>query len=207
MSVHPGDLIRWRGEEHHVVLVRSSYLTLRPSDGDDDIEVLAADLQAEAEPASAKSTSEVLDLRVLKDLDRADRRTVDVWLDELDRFDQLIADSTSTSAATRLIIDNVNRRLGTDYSPRKVQRQHQALREIGVSGLLDRRRFGLAEAPARSYDSRLVDAFTEVIEADIMPRWPVVRCPIANPVEHPKNVPPDDPGVLIAAPPNQYGSR
>lgn len=164
MKVHPGDLIRWRGEEHHVVLVRNTYLTLRPVDGDDDVEVLAADLPGEAELASAVSASEVLDLRVLDDLDRAERNHVDVWLDELDRFESLVAEGTSKAAANRLIIDNVNRRLGTDYGPRKVQRQRQALQEGGVAGLLDRRRFGLADAPARAYDSRLVEAFTEVID-------------------------------------------
>lgn len=114
MIVHPGDILRWRGEDHHVVLVRPSYLTLRPVDGDDDIEVLAADLQVEAEPATARSVTEVLDLRILDELDPPDRKVVDVWLDELDRYADLMDKGTLQTDAAKIIIENVNRRLGTD---------------------------------------------------------------------------------------------
>ncbi|GGD88295.1 DDE-type integrase/transposase/recombinase [Microbacterium murale] len=146
-----------------MVLVRPSYLTLRPVDGDDDIEVLAIDLQVEAEPATARTVAEVLDLRILDELEPPDRKVVDVWLDELDRYADLIDKGILQADASKIIIENVNRRLGTDYSPRKVQRQRAALEASGVGGLLDGRRFGLANMPPRAYDARLVEAFAHVV--------------------------------------------
>lgn len=163
MSVHPGDIIRWQGGSHQVVAIRPTYLTLRAVDGDgDDVEVLAADLRHEAEPVAPASLRSLLDLRSLQDLDARDRKIVDVWQEELARFDDLVAAGVTKPAARQQIIDNVNRRLGTDYSPVKVWRQQRALEEFGVSGLLDRRRHGLADMPGRSYDERLIDAILTV---------------------------------------------
>lgn len=163
MSIHPGDVIRWQGGSHQVVAIRPTYLTLRAIDGDgDDVEVLAADLRHEAEPVAPASLRSLLDLRSLQDLDARDRKIVDVWLEELARFDDLVAAGVTKPAARQQIIDDVNRRLGTDYSPVKVSRQQRALEEFGVSGLLDRRRHGLADMPGRSYDERLIDAILTV---------------------------------------------
>lgn len=163
MSIHPGDIIRWRGESHQVVTIRPTYLTLRAVDGDGgDVEVLAADLRHEAEPAAPASLRSLLDLRSLKDLDARDRKIVDVWLEELARFDDLVAAGVTKPVARQQIIDSVNRRLGTEYSSVKVSRQQRALDEFGVSGLLDRRRHGLADMPGRSYDQRLIDAILTV---------------------------------------------
>lgn len=163
MSVHPGDIIRWQGGSHQVVAIRPTYLTLRAVDGDgDDVEVLAADLRHQAEPAAPASLRSLLDLRSLQDLDARDRKIVDVWLEELARFDKLVAAGVTKPAARQQVIDDVNRRLGTDYGPVKVSRQQRALEEFGVSGLLDRRRHGLADMPGRSYDERLIDAILTV---------------------------------------------
>lgn len=79
MKVHPGDLIQWRGANHHVVLVRPSYLTLRPSDGGEDVEILAADLQYEVESVTPLARP-LAELRNLDDIDDADRKVIDVWL-------------------------------------------------------------------------------------------------------------------------------
>lgn len=163
MSVHPGDIIRWQGASHRVVAIRPTYLTLRAVDGDEeDVEVLAADLQYQAEPAAPASLRSLLDLRSLQDLAKSDCETVEVWLEELARFDDLVATGVRKLAARQQIIDNVNRRLGTDYNPVKVSRQQRALQEFGVSGLVDRRRHGLADMPGRSYDERLIDAILTV---------------------------------------------
>ncbi|WP_167487244.1 DDE-type integrase/transposase/recombinase [Microbacterium laevaniformans] len=163
MTIHPGDIIRWQGGSHQVVAIRPTYLTLRAVDGDGyDVEVLAADLQHEAEPAAPASLRSLLDLRSLQDLDARDRKIVDVWLEELARFDKLVATGVTKPAARQQVIDSVNRRLGTDYSPVKVSRQQRALEVFGVSGLLDRRRHGLADMPGRSYDERLIDAILTV---------------------------------------------
>ncbi|KQR99119.1 hypothetical protein ASF93_12715 [Microbacterium sp. Leaf347] len=163
MSVHPGDIIRWQGGSHQVVAIRPTYLTLRAVDGDgDDVEVLAADLRHQAEPAAPASLRSLLDLRSLQDLDARDRKIVDVWLEELARFDKLVAAGVTKPAARQQVIDDVNRRLGTGYGPVKVSRQQRALEEFGVSGLLDRRRHGLADMPGRSYDERLIDAILTV---------------------------------------------
>lgn len=162
MNVHPGDLIIWRGERHTVTTVRPSYLTLRSVDGEEDVEVLASDLQYETEPAAPASIRPLLDLRSLKDLDPHERETVDVWLEELARLDELVETGMKKTPAYAHIIGNVNRRLGTSYNAIKVARQQRALEELGVSGLLDRRRFGLADMPGRSYDSRLIEAIMTV---------------------------------------------
>lgn len=163
MSIHPGDLIRWQGGSHRVIAIRPTYLTLRAVDGDgDDVEVLAADLRHEAEPAAPASLRSLLDLHSLRDLHPRDRKAVDVWLEELARFDDLVTAGVTKPAARQQVIGTVNRRLGTDYSPVKVSRQQRALEEFGVSGLLDRRRHGLADMPGRSYDERLIDAILTV---------------------------------------------
>ena len=82
MNVHPGDVIRWQGESHQVVAIRSTYLTLRAVDGDEEeVEVLAADLRYQAEPAAPVSLRSLLDLRSLQGLDARERKTVDVWLE------------------------------------------------------------------------------------------------------------------------------
>lgn len=162
MNVHPGDVVRWRGVSHRVVAVRSSYLTLRCTDNDDEIEVLAADFQFEAEPATATTARQLIDLRSLDTLDPGDRTVVDVWLEELAQLDELIAGGTQKTVAYTRTIGNINRRLGTRYNPVKMARQRRALEEHGVSGLLDRRRHGLSDKPTRSYDSRLVEAILTV---------------------------------------------
>ena len=162
MKVHPGDVIRWRGENHRVVVVRPTYLTLRAPDGDEDVEVLAADLQFQAEPATPLPTRQLLELRHAEDLDAPERKTVDVWLEELARVDELVGQGMKRMQAYEHVAENVNRRLGTDYGTSKVIRQRRALEQLGVSGLLDRRRFGLADMPGRAYDERLVDAVLTV---------------------------------------------
>ncbi|MBN9208011.1 MAG: transposase family protein [Microbacterium ginsengisoli] len=124
--------------------------------------MLASDLQYEAEPAAPASIRPLLDLRSLENLDPRERETVDVWLEELARLDEFVETGMKKSAAYERIIGNVNRRLGTSYNAIKVPRQRRALEERGVSGLLDGRRFGLADMPARSYDSRLVEAIMTV---------------------------------------------
>ncbi|WP_454129208.1 hypothetical protein [Microbacterium aurum] len=161
MKVHPGDLIRWRGANHRVVVVRPSYLTLRSLDGGEDAEVLAADLQFEAESVTP-SIRPLLELRSLDDIDAADRKTIDVWLEELERVDDLVSQGVKRMHAYEQIAGNVNRRLGTEYGTSKVIRQRQSLERFGVSGLLDRRRFGLADTQARSHDPRLIEAIMSV---------------------------------------------
>lgn len=161
MKVHPGDLIQWRGAGHRVVLVRPSYLTLRPSDGGEDVEVLAADLQYEAESVTP-SARPLAELRSLDDIDDADRTVIDVWLEELGQVDDLVADGMKRMHAYEQVAGNVNRRLGTDYGTSKVIRQRKSLEQFGVTGLLDRRRFGLADTHGRSYDSRLIEAVMTV---------------------------------------------
>ena len=163
MRVHPGHVIRWRGKEHVVVLVESSFLTLRPTDDGPDVEVLAADLQYEGAPKARVSTQDILDMRILEKLDHWERRVIDVWLEELDRLDDLISAGMARSAARLQIADSVNLRLGTTYGEAKVRRQREALERHGVSGLLDQRRFGLMNAPARSYDPRVVEAVASVM--------------------------------------------
>lgn len=158
-------MLRWRGSSHRVVVVGGAFVTLRPADGGDDIEVLRADLQYEAEPATARSAAQLLDLRVLDDLSKADRLVVDVWLEELERLDALVADGTKKADAYVVVAESVNQRLGTSYAPVKVQRQRKALAEHGVPGLLDQRRFGLADARPRSQDPRLIEAVVAVKEA------------------------------------------
>lgn len=162
MRLHPGDVIRWEGGTHQVIAVRPSYLTLRSADGDEDVEVLAADLQLDAEPAAAIPARHLLELRNLDDLDAAERRVVDVWLDELEGIEENAAQGMKRMQAYEQAAANVNRLLGTDYGTSKVIRQRQDLKKMGVSGLLDRRRHGLADAPGRAYDERLIDAILTV---------------------------------------------
>lgn len=165
MNVHPGELVRWKGDDHRVVAVRPAYVTLRGQDEEgDDIEVLRADLLANAEPAGVRSSAEILDLRLLDDLAPADRKIVDVWLEELERLSELLDKGATKKDAHRSTIDRVNRRLGTDYEVTKVARQVQSLDELGVAGLLDRRRFGLADRSVTKQDSRLVEAVVSVLE-------------------------------------------
>lgn len=158
MIIHPGELVRWNGEEHRIVTVRAAYVRLRPTDGEPDVEVLSSDLIAEAEPASARSMNDLLDMRTLDDLDSSERKAIDVWLEELDRLAQLLESGMKKTPAYEQIIANVNRRLGANYNAIKVPRQQQALAEKGVIGLLDRRRFGLADRQAPSHDPRLIEA-------------------------------------------------
>lgn len=166
MNVHPGELVRWNGDELRVVAVRPAYVTLRRQDGeDDDIEVLRADLVANAEPAGVRSSVEILDLRLLDELAPADRKVVDVWLEELEHLSDLLDKGAKKKDAHRATIDRVNRRLGTDYQPIKVARQARSLDELGVAGLLDRRRFGLSDRSVTKQDSRLVQAVVTVLEA------------------------------------------
>jgi len=162
VKLHPGDVIRWQGGTHQIIAVRPSYLTLRSADGEEDIEVLTSDLQGDAEPAAAIPARHLLELRHLDELDAAERRVVDVWLDELERVEENAAQGMKRMQAYELAAANVNRLLGTDYGTSKVIRQRQNLKKMGVSGLLDRRRHGLADAPGRSYDERLIDAILTV---------------------------------------------
>ncbi|MBF0816876.1 transposase [Microbacterium paludicola] len=164
MNVHPGEMVRWRGSSHQVVIVGATFVTLRPADGEDDIEVLTADLQRDAEPATVRSTAQLVNLRALDGLSKADRRVVDVWTDALDQLDDMVASGTSKTDAYAMTAAYVNTRLGTAYSASKVQRQQKALREHGVPGLLDQRRFGLAKPRPRAYDPRLIEALVTVLE-------------------------------------------
>lgn len=157
MNLHPGDAVRWQGESHTVVAIHSAYVTLRPLDGDDDIEVLSSDFAVRAEAAAPRPIRPLLDLRSVQSLDGRDRKVVDVWLEELARLDQLLSTGMKVDAAHQQTIDSVNRRLGTEYSPKKVSRQRRALDDFGVSGRLDRRRFGLPDMSSRSYDERLIN--------------------------------------------------
>ncbi len=91
MNVHPGEFLRWQGDEHRVVAVRPAYVTLRRQvEQAEDIEVLRADLEANAEPAGVRSSAELLDLRLLDELAPADRKIVDVWLEELEHLSDLL---------------------------------------------------------------------------------------------------------------------
>ncbi|AZS46028.1 MAG TPA: DDE-type integrase/transposase/recombinase [Microbacterium sp.] len=164
MIVHPGDLVRWNDEDLQVVAVRATYTTLRNAEMGEDLEVLNADLAERGEPATVRSTTDVLDLGVLDELPPADRKVVDVWLEELDRLSDLLEAGTKKTPAYQVTVDNVNRRLGTDYNAIKVTRQLAALDEFGVAGLLDRRRFGMADRPRSTQDPRLIEAIVSAMD-------------------------------------------
>jgi len=132
MIVHPGDLVRWNDEDLQVVAARATYTTLRNAEMGEELEVLNADLAERGEPATVRSTTDVLDLSVLDELPPADRKVVDVWLEELDRLSDLLGVGTKKTTAYQVTVDNVNRRLGTDYNAIKVTRQLAALEEFGV---------------------------------------------------------------------------
>lgn len=164
MNVHPGELVRWNDEDFKVISVHASYTTLRAGDTGEEIEVLNADLAARAEPAAVRSTSDVIDLRVLEEIPDADRKTVDVWIEELDHLSAMLASGMKKTPAYTATIEAVNRRLGTNFHAIKVNRQVEALDEFGVAGLLDRRRFGMADKPRSTQDPRLIDAIITVME-------------------------------------------
>lgn len=65
MIVHPGDLVRWNDEDLQVVAVRATYTTLRNAEIGEDLEVLNANLAERGEPATVRSTTDVLDLGLL----------------------------------------------------------------------------------------------------------------------------------------------
>lgn len=163
MKVYPGERVRWNERVYQVVVVHEAFASLRSTEGGGTVEVLLEDLQVQANPVSAPSAQDLIGLRALDGLPQDARHSVDVWIEELDRLDELVAQGVPKLEAYKETTERVNRRLGTNYEESKARRQRKALADHGVSGLLDQRRYGLADISPHSYDDRLVQTALNVM--------------------------------------------
>lgn len=166
MNVHAGDVINWHGETHTVVMIRPGYAVLRSTSTGESIEILRTELEGTAELSGGPATREaLLEIRELEDLDERERKFIEVWQQELDELERRVAAGVPVMTAYEDAAARVNTRLGTQYVGAKAARQRKRLAQHGLTGLLDRRRYGLAQTVPRAYDPRLIDAIMEVTYA------------------------------------------
>ncbi|WP_298945022.1 hypothetical protein [uncultured Microbacterium sp.] len=83
MIVHPGDQLSWNDSTYQVCEVNEGYVVLRDTVTDVEREVASSVLEKTAVVPEIRRLSSLSDLRILKTLGKADRREVDVWLEEL----------------------------------------------------------------------------------------------------------------------------
>lgn len=166
MIVHPGDQLSWNDSTYQVCEVNEGYVVLRDTVTDVEREVASSVLEKTAVVPEIRRLSSLSDLRILKTLGKADRREVDVWLEELRAMDVRCEGGQSKERAYEQTASQVAGRLGAEVSTKKVYRRKRDLETYGVVGLLDRRRFGLTNRKGAASDPRLLQAIMDVFDGE-----------------------------------------
>lgn len=158
MKVNAGDRVRWRGDECTVIVIRTEFITLRTSVGE-EIDV-AFDAVTESVERIDPPLLSAVDLESLSPHVTRDLR---IWHAAVIRYDEAIASGLSRSEALDREAGRVGDALSRAISTRTMERQISAFRRQGITGLLDRRAPELRASRKTRADPRIVSLIEEAL--------------------------------------------